>query len=114
MTQRLAVACARHPWRTVAAWIGAIVVAVVLVGALLGDNLSSEGHVTNDPESLRAYDLQSERFPQQVTQTKDRRERGLVVHQGDELRVGRTPSGPPEPFSAGPRAAFPCSHAGWG
>jgi RND superfamily putative drug exporter len=41
------------------------VVAVVLVGALLGDNLTSEGKVTNDPESLRAYDLQSERFPQQ-------------------------------------------------
>jgi uncharacterized membrane protein YdfJ with MMPL/SSD domain len=65
LTERLAVLCARHPWRTVSAWIGAIVVAVVLVGALLGDNLTSEGHVTNNPESLRAYDVQAERFPQQ-------------------------------------------------
>ena len=40
-------------------------VAVVLVGALLGDNLTSEGHVTSHPDSLRAYDLQFERFPQQ-------------------------------------------------
>jgi hypothetical protein len=33
------------------------------VGTLLGGNLTSEGNVTNDPESLRAIDLQSERFP---------------------------------------------------
>jgi RND superfamily putative drug exporter len=35
----------------------------VLVGALLGDGLTSEGHVTNDPDSLRAYGLLGERFP---------------------------------------------------
>jgi len=65
LTQRLAAVCARHPWRTVAAWVGAIVVAVGLVGGLLGGNLTSEGKVTNDPASLRANDLLSERFPQQ-------------------------------------------------
>jgi uncharacterized membrane protein YdfJ with MMPL/SSD domain len=81
LTQKLAVLCARHPWRTVAVWIGAIVVAVVLVGALLGDNLTSEGKVTNDPESLRAYDLQSERFPQQVGFDE------LVIVRSDTLRV---------------------------
>ncbi len=40
--------------------------AVVLVSALLGDNLTSEGHVTNDPESVRAYDLVFERFPMPI------------------------------------------------
>jgi hypothetical protein len=40
-----------------------IVVAFVLVAAVLGNNLTSDGNVTNDPESLRANDLQSERFP---------------------------------------------------
>jgi putative drug exporter of the RND superfamily len=85
LTQRLAVACARHPWRTVAAWIGAIVVAVVLVGALLGDNLSSEGEVTNDPESLRAYALQSERFPQQEGFDE------LVIVRSEALRVEDEP-----------------------
>jgi RND superfamily putative drug exporter len=63
VTQRLALACAHHPWRTVVAWIGAIVVAVGLVGTLLGGGLTSEGHVTNDPASLRAYDLLDARFP---------------------------------------------------
>jgi len=77
--------CARHPWRTVVAWIGAIVVAVVLVGALLGDNLTSEGKVTNDPESLRAYDLQSERFPQQEGFDE------LVIVRSETLRVDDEP-----------------------
>ena len=85
MTQRLAVLCAHHPWRTVVAWIGAIVVAVVLVGALLGDNLTSEGKVTNDPESLRAYDLQSERFPQQESFDE------LVIVRAETLRVDDEP-----------------------
>jgi RND superfamily putative drug exporter len=61
MTQTLARLSARHPWRVVAAWIAAIVAAVVLVGAFLGDGLTSDGWVTNDPESLRAYDLMRER-----------------------------------------------------
>ncbi|HSC92068.1 MAG TPA: MMPL family transporter [Gaiellaceae bacterium] len=62
MTKSLARIAARHPWRTVAAWIAAIAVAVVCVGAFLGDNLTSEGHVTNDPESLRGYDLMAQRL----------------------------------------------------
>jgi len=85
LTQRLAVMCARHPWRTIAAWIGAIVVAVVLVGALLGDNLTSEGHVTNNAESLRAYDLQSARFPQQESFDE------LVIVRSESLLIDDEP-----------------------
>ncbi len=85
MTQRLALLCARHPWRTVAAWIGAIVIAVVLVGGLLGDGLTSEGQVTNDPESLRAYDLLAERFPQKGTFDE------LVIVRSATLRVDEEP-----------------------
>jgi uncharacterized membrane protein YdfJ with MMPL/SSD domain len=85
LTQRLAVLCARRPWRTIAAWLGAIVVAVVLVGALLGDNLTSEGEVTNDPESLRGEDLLLERFPQQESFDE------LVVVRSETLRVDAAP-----------------------
>ncbi len=56
-------------------------VAVVLVGALLGDNLTSEGDVTNNPESLRANDLQVERFPQQEGFDE------LVIVRSETLRV---------------------------
>jgi uncharacterized membrane protein YdfJ with MMPL/SSD domain len=69
----------------VAAWIGAIVVAVVLVGALLGDNLSSEGDVTNNPESLRAIDLLVERFPQQEGFDE------LVIVRSETLQVDEEP-----------------------
>jgi uncharacterized membrane protein YdfJ with MMPL/SSD domain len=63
MTEKLARVSARHPWRTVAAWIVAIALAVVAIGAFLGDGLSTEARVTNDPDSLRAAALRHERFP---------------------------------------------------
>ena len=62
MTQTLARTAARHPWRVVIAWIAAIVLAVGLVAGFLGDGLTSDGYVTNDPESLQAYDLMGQRY----------------------------------------------------
>jgi putative drug exporter of the RND superfamily len=56
-------------------------VALVLVASLLGGNLTSEGNVTNNPESLRANDLQAERFAQQ--QGFDE----LVIVRSESLRV---------------------------
>ena len=102
MTQKLAVLCARHPWRTIVAWIGAIVVAVVLVGGLLGDGLTSDGYVTNDPESLRGYDLLAERFPDREGFDE------LVVVRSESYSVGD------EPFRAkvAERRARRCSRAG--
>jgi RND superfamily putative drug exporter len=61
VTQTLARTAARHPWRVVIAWIVAIVVAVGLVVGFLGDGLTTDGYVTNDPESLQAYDLMGQR-----------------------------------------------------
>ena len=37
VTERLARACARHPWRTIGAWIAAIVVAFAVIASSLGD-----------------------------------------------------------------------------
>jgi putative drug exporter of the RND superfamily len=56
-TESLARAAARHPWRTIVAWLAAIVLGMAAVAAFLGDGLSTEAHLTNDPESERAYDL---------------------------------------------------------
>ncbi len=64
VTERLARMTAAHPWRTVVAWLGAIAVAVGLVVAFLGDGLTTEAEVTNDPESIRALRLIEERFPE--------------------------------------------------
>jgi RND superfamily putative drug exporter len=59
----LARASARHPWRTIAAWIVVSVLATIAIGGLLGGSLTTEGKPTNDPQSLRAEDVQEHAFP---------------------------------------------------
>ena len=41
-TASLARASARHPWRTLGAWLTVLAVAIVLTSTLLGDTLSTE------------------------------------------------------------------------
>jgi uncharacterized membrane protein YdfJ with MMPL/SSD domain len=48
MTERLARACSRHPWRAIGGWIVAVVLAVAALALLLGD-LTTEGHPTTTP-----------------------------------------------------------------
>src|SRR5262245_58024001 len=61
--KRLALASATHPWRTIGAWVVAMLVAVVVIGALLGGALTTEGKPTNDPQSQRAKDVRDAAFP---------------------------------------------------
>src|ERR687888_134038 len=57
VTERLARASSRHPRRVFLAWVGAIVVALVLSVLFLPGNLTTNGHVTGNPESKQAEDL---------------------------------------------------------
>ena len=59
----IALASARHPWRTVGAWVAAMVVAIVAIAALLGGALTTEGNPTNNPQSQRAKDALERSFP---------------------------------------------------
>ena len=61
-TQSLASASARHPWRTLGAWVAVGVLATAAIALLLGGSLTTEGAPTNDPESLRADDARLEAF----------------------------------------------------
>ena len=61
--QRLALANARHPRRTIFAWIGAVLVAIVLIATLLGGALTTEGKPTNNPQSERAKNVRDAAFP---------------------------------------------------
>jgi len=61
--KRLALASATHPWRTIGAWVAAMVIAVVVIGALLGGALTTEGKPTNNPQSQRAKDVREAAFP---------------------------------------------------
>jgi RND superfamily putative drug exporter len=62
-TGSLAAACARQPWRTIAAWIVLTVLAVVSIATLLGGSLTTEGSPTGSPESERANDARLAAFP---------------------------------------------------
>ena len=61
--QRIALGCATRPWRTIGAWLAAIVLAVVGIGALLGGALTTEGNPTNNPQSQRGKDVREAAFP---------------------------------------------------
>jgi putative drug exporter of the RND superfamily len=54
VTERLARACSRHPWRTIAGWGVAIVLAFACIALLLPGNLTSEGRAAGHPEFLQA------------------------------------------------------------
>jgi RND superfamily putative drug exporter len=53
--RRLALVCSAHPWRTIAGWIVAAVVAIACAGAFM--DLNSQGRLTGNPESFRAERL---------------------------------------------------------
>jgi RND superfamily putative drug exporter len=55
----IAAASARHPGRVLALWGVAIVVSIGVIAMLLGDSLTTEGRVTNNPESEQAYALEA-------------------------------------------------------
>jgi uncharacterized membrane protein YdfJ with MMPL/SSD domain len=62
-TEALARRSARRPWLTIAAWVGALVVAGVMIVTFLGDALTSEAEMTGMPESKAAELLIEERMP---------------------------------------------------
>jgi uncharacterized membrane protein YdfJ with MMPL/SSD domain len=62
MTERLAVSSSRRPWLTLAAWALALVAAIAITAAFLGDALSGDEEVASDTDSRRADELVSERL----------------------------------------------------
>src|SRR4029450_8110444 len=61
--RRVALASARHPRRTIGAWVAAMLIAFVAIGTLLGGALTTEGNPTNNPQSQRAKDVREAAFP---------------------------------------------------
>jgi len=54
VTERLARAAARHPWRTIGAWGLTLVAAFAAIAILLPGALETEQRLTNNPPSYRA------------------------------------------------------------
>jgi RND superfamily putative drug exporter len=61
-TEALARGAARRPWTTIGIWLGVLVTAFILISTLLGDALTTEDRVTNNPESEQANALMEERL----------------------------------------------------
>jgi RND superfamily putative drug exporter len=62
LTERIARACAAHPWRTIGAWVAVLVASVVALGVVF-TGLTTEASGTNNPESERAENRLFEAFP---------------------------------------------------
>ena len=62
VTQRLAMASAAHPWRTLALWGVILLLAIASNGLLLGSALTPMGGITTEPESIKGENLLKERF----------------------------------------------------
>ena len=60
--QGIALASARHPRRTIAAWGAAFIVAIVAIVALLGGSLATDNHPTDNRQSQRATALLDHSF----------------------------------------------------
>jgi putative drug exporter of the RND superfamily len=84
---RLARACARHGWRTIAIWV---VVAVAIVGgsATIGGTLVDEFTIP-DSDAQRATDLLEQRFPQQSGESA---QLVFAVPEGQTLAEGQAPA----------------------
>jgi uncharacterized membrane protein YdfJ with MMPL/SSD domain len=63
ITERLAGASSRHPWRTIAAWVGALLLAFACIAALLPGRLTTEGGAAGNPEFREAQRIESSAFP---------------------------------------------------
>src|SRR3954447_17841303 len=60
--ESLSSASARHPVRTLAVWVVALVVGFMLSSALLDGALTGDAKLTNNPESVRAQHLLEDRL----------------------------------------------------
>ena len=63
VTERLARASSRHPWRTLSAWLVAIVLGLACSALFLPGNLTTNGHSTGNPASAQAERIFAQRFP---------------------------------------------------
>jgi RND superfamily putative drug exporter len=70
MTERIARACAAHPWRTLSVWGLAVVVSIALVVTVMQGRLSTNGYVIGSPQSTVAQDTIEKYFPRIAYETK--------------------------------------------
>jgi putative drug exporter of the RND superfamily len=83
VTERLARWSSEHAWRVILIWVVVVVLSLGVTAVGLGDVLTTEGEVTNDPESERAYAILEERQPPPEDFVNE-----IVVVRSDTLTFG--------------------------
>ncbi len=63
LTERLARASSRHPWRVMGAWIVGLLLAFVSIAAFLGDGLTTQGGAAGNVEFRKADKAEARFFP---------------------------------------------------
>ena len=87
MTERLARAASRHPWRTIGAWGVLLVLSIGAVAVLLGGRLTSEGGAAGNPEFRKAEHAEARAFPP----NPKRESSDIVIVRSNRYRVGSLP-----------------------
>ena len=87
MTERLARAASRHPWRTIGAWGVLLVLSIGAVAALLGSGLTSEGGAAGNPEFRKADHAEARAFPPDPK----RESSDIVIVRSDRYTAERAP-----------------------
>ena len=85
MTERIAVWSSRRPRLTLAGWAMALIAAIAISAAFLGDALSGDEEVTRDTESRRADELTFERLAAEREPSQDTTE--VVVVRSPTAKV---------------------------
>jgi uncharacterized membrane protein YdfJ with MMPL/SSD domain len=94
MTERLARASSRHPWRVIAAWVVVILASFFAIGTLLA--YEGEVEISSETESGRAAEVLAEGFPQ---------DRAVMEREISEVVVVRTDGGDVESSAVRQRVA---------
>ncbi len=115
-TQRMAMACAGHPWRTLGAWGVVLLLAVAANALFLGSALTPEGKITTKPDSIKGMDLLDERFPDRdavselivvvpaTGNVQDPQVQQTVATLRDEVAQAEAVRGVGDPYAAGAEA----------
>jgi uncharacterized membrane protein YdfJ with MMPL/SSD domain len=86
VTERLARASSRHPWRVVATWVVVLLASTAAIGLFLGDVLTADVETTSRTESKRANELLQHAFPEsRAAQERDITEVVVVRSAGGNI-----------------------------
>ena len=80
-TQGLSRISSRHPWKVVLVWLGVLVLSIAISYLLLGDALTSQVSLTNNPDSEVGKQLLEDRL------RGEQHAREIVIVQSETLRV---------------------------